>query len=171
MSEFMELRPIQEHELEAALELEQRCYPPEAAATLGGFVHRFQKYGPFFWSAWSGERLIGIANGIRTDQTSCGDEMKGEQMDDGSGSGFCVLTVAVDPEWRGRGIGTRLLRMLVSQCEAYGLQRIILMCEKHLIPFYEAEGFILHGVSSSAHGGIEWYEMSRSLHKMEHLTE
>ncbi|MBD2869777.1 GNAT family N-acetyltransferase [Paenibacillus arenilitoris] len=170
MSGDFELRPIAEDELDAAIALERRCYAPEAAATPEGFRHRFLRFGDFFWSAWSGGELVGIANGIRTSQSSCGDEMKGEQADDARGVNFCVLTVAVNPEYRRRGIGTLLLRRLVRQCEASGIRGMILMCEKHLIPFYEAERFERHGVSSSTHGGIEWHEMSRRLHTMEHLT-
>ncbi|WP_028610697.1 GNAT family N-acetyltransferase [Paenibacillus harenae] len=171
MSGGIELRLMTPKDLDAAITLETRCYSPEAAATLSGFQYRLQHYGQFFWSAWSGGELVGITNGIRTSQSSCGDEMKGHQPDAESGGNFCVLTVAVLPGYRRRGIGSLLLRKLILHCEAAGVERMILMCEKHLIRFYEAEGFIWHGLSSSAHGGIEWHEMSRELHTMEHLTE
>lgn len=167
----IELRLITESELEAAIRLEQRCYPPEAAATLSGFYFRYRNYRPYFWSAWLGSELIGITNGIRTSQKACGDEMKGDHSDDKDGSNFCVLTVAVDPKHRRQGVGALLLRKLIMTCEANGIEKMILMCERHLIPFYEAEQFKQLGVSSSTHGGIVWYEMSRALHTMKHLTE
>ncbi|WP_424768909.1 GNAT family N-acetyltransferase [Paenibacillus sp. sgz302251] len=171
MSRAVVLRIIEEKDLDEAIKLEQRCYIPEAAATFSGFQFRYQYYRPFFLTAWSGSELVGITNGIRTSQSSCGDEMKGEQADDRNGPHLCVLTVAVAPEYRRRGIGALLLRALIKQCTAAGIHKMILMCEQHLIPFYEAEQFMLHGVSSSKHGGITWYEMSRTLHTMEHLTE
>lgn len=167
----IELRLIAEDELEAAINLEQSCYTPEAAATINGFKFRHKQYNSFFWSAWIGSTLVGITNGVRTSQMNCGDEMKGELTDAENGSNFCVLTVAVDPSHRRQGIGSLLLRKLVEQCVANGIDTIILMCEQHLISFYEHEGFKLLGVSSSTHGGIVWYEMSRRLHIMEHLTE
>ncbi|MEV5028177.1 GNAT family N-acetyltransferase [Paenibacillus sp. LPE1-1-1.1] len=167
----IELRTISEHELEDAIALELRCYPPEAAATLAGFQFRYAHYRPFFWSAWGDNQLVGIINGIRTSQSECGDEMKGNQTDFFNGVNFCILTVAVDGQHRGKGIGSLLLRKLVQQCKASGIENVILMCEEHLIPFYEAEQFVLRGISASKHGGITWYEMSRSLHTMEHLTE
>ncbi|HTG70241.1 MAG TPA: GNAT family N-acetyltransferase [Candidatus Udaeobacter sp.] len=167
----IELRIIEEDELDAAIKLEQSCYTPEAAATLKSFQYRYEHYRPYFWSAWLGNKLVGITNGIRTSQSACGDEMKGAQADLHNGNNFCVLTVAVDEEHRLQGIGALLLRKLIGQCESSGIETIILMCEEHLIPFYEAEQFEHRGVSSSTHGGIIWHEMSRTLHTMEHLTE
>lgn len=167
----VKLRLIEKHELNAAIALEKSCYSEDAAATLEGFRYRYEHYRPFFWSAWIGDRLVGIANGIRTFQNDCGDEMKGTQGDAAEGRNFCVLTVAVDKEQRRQGIGALLMQKLVEQCEEADIEKIILMCEKHLIPFYEDKQFRLHGPSSSTHGGITWYEMSRTLHTMEHLTE
>jgi GNAT superfamily N-acetyltransferase len=167
----IELRLINESELLAAIQLEQRCYTPEAAAALSGFNFRYRNYRPYFWSAWLGSELIGITNGIRTSQQACGDEMKGDQPDNKDGSNFCVLTVAVDPKHRRQGVGAQLLRKLIMTCKDNGIETVILMCERHLIPFYEAEQFKLHGVSESTHGGIVWYEMSRTLHTMKHLTK
>jgi GNAT superfamily N-acetyltransferase len=160
------LRLINEEELEAAIKLEQSCYTDEAAATLAGFRYRYEQYRPFFWTAWTRDQIVGITNGIRTAQNACGDEMKGAQADFLEGNNFCVLTVAVAEGHRKKGIGALLLRRLIQQCEESGIDTIILMCEKHLIRFYEAEQFELRGVSSSTHGGIVWYEMSRTLHTM-----
>ncbi len=170
MSGEISYRTLAEADLPEAIALERRCYPPEAAASEEAFWFRSIHYPRFFWSAWDGDRLVGIANGIRTHQTSCGDDMKGTSADDAAGPNVCVLTVAVDEAERGRGIGRQLLRSLANECELEGVHTIILMCEKHLIGFYGSEGFIEHGLSASRHGGIAWYEMSRRLHTMEHLT-
>lgn len=167
----IELRTIAPEELDEAIALEQSCYSPEAAATLVGFQHRIRLYPEFFWSAWADGRLVGIANGVRTYDEECGDDLKGAHGDDPTGHSFCVLTVAVDMNYRRRGIGGMLLRKLIEQCRSAELKSIVLMCEAHLIGFYEQEGFVLHGQSASNHGGIVWYEMSLDLHTMEHLTE
>ncbi|CAM4434273.1 GNAT superfamily N-acetyltransferase [Paenibacillus endophyticus] len=167
----LELRLISREELDEAITLERRCYSPEAAASLEGFQFRFDHYLAFFWTAWLGNRLVGMTNGIRTGKSSCGDEMKGDQADERDGRNFCVLTVAVDENQRRQGIGAKLLRKLIEQCEVQHIEKVILMCEEHLIPFYMAEQFELKGVSASTHGGITWYEMSRELHKLKHLTE
>ncbi|WP_336786505.1 GNAT family N-acetyltransferase [Paenibacillus sp. MMO-177] len=168
---MIELRLIKENELEEALRLEQQCYVPEAAATREGFRYRFEHYPGYFWSAWSGGKLLGITNGIRTSASSCGDEMKGEQQDEKEGNNFCILTVAVASEARRRGIGAMLLERVVSTCDSAGHKAIILMCERHLVPFYERAGFSYVGKAASSHGGIEWHEMRRTAHIMEHLTK
>ncbi|MDQ0057988.1 GNAT family N-acetyltransferase [Paenibacillus harenae] len=167
----IELRTIAPEELPEAIALELSCYTPEAAATLEGFRHRIRLYPEYFWSAWADGRLVGIVNGVRTSQEECGDELKGEHGDDPEGHSFCVLTVAVDANNRRRGIGGMLLRKLIGQCRSAYLKSVSLMCESHLIGFYEQQGFVLHGQSASKHGGIVWYEMSLDLHTMEHLTE
>jgi GNAT superfamily N-acetyltransferase len=169
MSAPISYRPVVDSDLEQAIALEQRCYTPEAAASEAAFRFRSRHYRNFFWTAWNGKRLVGITNGIRTHQTSCGDEMKGAQADDAAGRNFCVLTIAVAEEERTKGIGRQLLRKLLEQCAAEGIHTVILMCEQHLIGFYESEGFTHHGLSASEHGGIAWHEMSRRLHTMEHL--
>lgn len=167
----LKLRLIKEHELDEALRLEQICYSAEAAATQEGFKHRFNRYPDYFWSAWLGEKLVGIANGVRTAAAKCGDDLKGEQEDTEEGANFCILTIAVDPAERHHGIGTQLLKKLIAQCTAKEHPFMLLMCERHLIRFYEQAGFQYRGLASSKHGGIEWYEMRRMMHTMEHPTE
>ncbi|ALS28009.1 N-acetyltransferase GCN5 [Paenibacillus sp. 32O-W] len=169
MSELsaIELRPIREEELDAAYRLERLCYPPEAAATAEAFRYRYRRFGAYFWSAWIGGKLVGIANGVRTNSPTCGDEAKGVQGADDDGIHFCVLTVAVEPSWRRRGIASKLVRRLIRQAETDGLASVMLMCEKHLVDFYRKQGFEYIGPAASNHGGIEWHEMRRA-HIMEH---
>lgn len=167
----IELRLIKEHELDEAMRLEQSCYVPDAAATREGFRYRFERYPNYFWSAWSEGRLVGITNGIRTAAWTCGDEMKKDQQDEEEGCNFCILTVAVAVEARRQRIGAMLLDRIVYECDAAGHEAILLMCERYLIPFYEQAGFTYIGAAASSHGGIEWHEMRRTPHIMEHLTK
>ncbi|WP_028561128.1 GNAT family N-acetyltransferase [Paenibacillus pinihumi] len=159
-------RPILISELQQAIHLESASYPAAAAATLEAFHYRQERFPQYFWSAWDEESgmLAGIANGVRTSALDCSDEeMKGNHRDDGTGARFCVLTVAVAASNQRSGIGHELMRRLIGTCRQEGLESVILMCERHLIPFYEQLGFTYRGVSSSAHGGIEWHELSLKL--------
>ncbi|MBJ6363690.1 GNAT family N-acetyltransferase [Paenibacillus sp. GCM10012307] len=159
-------RPIRKHELQQAYQLESASYPAEAAATLEAFHYRQERFPDYFWSAWDEENgaLAGIANGIRTSALDCSDEeMKGAHQDDESGMRFCVLTVAVDASYQRLGIGRELMIRLIQTCRQEGLEAIILMCEQHLIAFYEQLGFAYRGESSSQHGGIKWHELSLDL--------
>lgn len=155
------IRPIKGEELEEAYLLERSCYPAEVAATLEAFRFRHTSYPLYFWSAWSGGRLCGIANGVRTHAATTADnEAKGAHASAGDGSHLCVLTVAVAHQERRQGIGAELMKAIVGQARADGLQSIVLMCEEPLIAFYASLGFQYVSVSGSRHGGIEWHEMS-----------
>lgn len=159
----IKLRPIEQDELKAAHKLELECYTPEAAATREAFTFRQANFPNYFWSAWNiDEQLVGIACAIRTSASSCEeDEVKGAHSAEPVGKHLCVLSVAVSPSARSNGIGKALMEALIHQAEQDGLSSIILMCEEHLIAFYQRLGFRYLGPSKSAHGGIAWHEMSR----------
>jgi len=154
------LRRLEPSEAEAAYRLERACFAPEAAATLEAIRYRIAHYSAYFWSAWSGERLVGFTNGVLTEAQDTSEEsMKGSGHDAYGGRHLCVLSVAVDPAFRRRRIGSLLAGRLVDAARANGLRSVFLMCEAHLIPMYEALGFVYRGPSASRHAGIEWHEM------------
>ncbi|SEM85521.1 GNAT family N-acetyltransferase [Paenibacillus sp. OV219] len=159
----IKLRPIEHDELDAAHKLELSCYTPEAAASREAFTFRQANFPQYFWSAWnSDEQLVGLACAIRTYASSCEeDEVKGAHRAEPGGEHLCVLSVAVSPSARLSGIGKALMEALLRQAELDKLASVILMCEEHLIPFYEGLTFRYIGPSKSAHGGIAWHEMSR----------
>lgn len=49
--------------------------------------------------------------------------------------------MAVLRDWRGRGIGTRLLRALVELAAQRGLAAVYLHAQTHALPFYEKRSF------------------------------
>lgn len=158
----LDYRLIERHELEQAYALESASYPEAAAATLEAFQYRKQWFPSFFWSAWdSGSgKLAGIANGVRTNARDCADDaMKAAHEDEAQGCRFCVLTVAVDSRFRRQGVGSELMRRVIASCREERLEAVMLMCEPHLIGFYEGLGFQYRGRSASEHAGMEWHEL------------
>ncbi|WP_165822400.1 GNAT family N-acetyltransferase [Paenibacillus montanisoli] len=156
------LRPIKCDELDAAHRLELACYTPEAAASREAFAFRQKHFPGYFWSAWQGGELIGLCCGVLSSESSCeNDAVKSAHSEDIDGKHLVVLSVAVDPDRRLGGVGTALMKALLRQAEFDRLQSVALMCEPHLIAFYEGLGFEYIGVSASQHGGIEWHEMRR----------
>ncbi|QHW34543.1 GNAT family N-acetyltransferase [Paenibacillus rhizovicinus] len=155
-----ELRLMREEELQAAHELELACYPVEAAATREAFTFRQKHFPGYFWSAWQEGVLVGLACGVRTADSSCeSDAVKGAHGADNGGRHLCVLSVAVAESCRRHGLGMVLMKALIRQAAADGLESIVLMCEEHLIAFYERLGFRYEGRSASEHGGMHWHEM------------
>ena len=49
--------------------------------------------------------------------------------------------LAVLKEWRGKGIGTRILMSLVEEAKRLGLKRVCLGAQRHAIVFYRKNGF------------------------------
>lgn len=70
--------------------------------------------------------------------------------------------MAVDPAWRGRGIGRAMLDRLVDLARSRGLPRVVLNAQCHARKFYEAAGF---AVSSEVfqEAGIDHVRMERGL--------
>jgi predicted N-acetyltransferase YhbS len=161
----MRIRPIaSDEEVYQVYEIERRCYPPEAAATLDAFLLRREKFSDFFLVAEDHGTLVGVLNGVRTEHKDMSDEgLKGAAEISGGGSFFCILTVAVKPTHRQQGIGAELVKYLIEQARKFDIIAIILMCEVHLIDFYRKLGFQYDKPSSSTHGGIRWHEMIMTL--------
>lgn len=53
--------------------------------------------------------------------------------------------VAVYREWRGRGVGDAIMRVLLEQAQALGYPQIVLHAQVDAIPFYEKLGFAVEG--------------------------
>jgi ribosomal protein S18 acetylase RimI-like enzyme len=72
--------------------------------------------------AWCGEKLVGFARALS----------------DGHFAAY-VEDAMVHREWRGRGIGERVLSLLLV--EIGDVANVSLFCERPVIGFYEASGF------------------------------
>ena len=53
--------------------------------------------------------------------------------------------MAIDPEYRGKGIGLEMLKALVNRGKEKGAQEFILHAQTHAIVFYAKEGFEPYG--------------------------
>lgn len=53
--------------------------------------------------------------------------------------------MAVLPAWRGRGVGTALLRSLLDEARRQGMQRVFLHAQIRALPFYARHGFTPEG--------------------------
>ncbi|MEW9698513.1 GNAT family N-acetyltransferase [Paenibacillus sp. SI8] len=159
----MIIRPaLTEQDILEAYTIERMVYPPEAAASLEAFILRSDKFGTYFLVAeTSPNEIAGVTNGVRLPHMHLADDsIKQAAEFTVDGAYFCVLTIAVHPKHQRKGIASTLLQHVIQQAQKDQLKGIILMCEEHLISFYEKHGFRYDSPSSSAHGGIQWHEMS-----------
>lgn len=57
-----------------------------------------------------------------------------------------IEDVVIHEDWRGKGIGEKLIKALVQRAWDKKCYRLSLFCEKELIPFYEKNNFIVNNV-------------------------
>jgi ribosomal protein S18 acetylase RimI-like enzyme len=106
-------------------------------------------------------QIIGVINGVKLNQLDLADESIKQGVQYAvDGQYLCLLTIAVHPPFQRRGVATDLLKSIIQIAIEDGLKGIVLMCEEHLISFYEQHGFRFVAPSASEHGGIQWHEMN-----------
>lgn len=70
--------------------------------------------------------------------------------------------MAVVADWRGRGVGARLLAALIAEARRRGLDSVFLHAQVHALPFYARYGFLSQGPEFDE-AGIPHREMRLSL--------
>ena len=70
--------------------------------------------------------------------------------------------MAVLGEWRGRGVGGRMLATLIERARARGDREVALSAQVHAVPFYRAHGFVEEG-AEYLEAGIRHQSMRKVL--------
>jgi predicted GNAT family N-acyltransferase len=70
--------------------------------------------------------------------------------------------MAVLPAQRNRGVGTRMLQILLNLARAKGMPRVFLHAQRSAVPFYKRHGFIVTS-DEFMEAGIPHYQMERQL--------
>lgn len=156
-------RLVRPDELEAALAIENAGFPPDEAASAATLRMRLAEAQPFFVGAYdaSTDEMIGFVNGT----CSAGRELHHESMysHDPRGELFCMHSVAIRPDYRRKGIASRLLahaleRIRAREDEAFAqVKAIQLLAKAPLAAFYERAGFAHRGPSHVQHGADQWH--------------
>lgn len=60
-----------------------------------------------------------------------------------------IEDVVIDPEYRGNGIGQKMIETVVEQCKQAKMYKIILNCNENLKKFYGKNNFIVNGIQMS----------------------
>lgn len=71
--------------------------------------------------------------------------------------------MAVDPDYRGQGLGKQMLLALEDAARVQGLQNLVLHARKPVVAFYRREGYELLGQSHTLFGEIVHYKMHKAL--------
>lgn len=159
----MEIRTAKENDLPAITALEAACFPAAEAATEKSLRERLAAYPGHFWLLLEGDELVGMVNGMTTDEPDLRDEMyEDASLHDENGRWQMIFGVDTAPDWRRRGCAGRLLNRAISDAREQGRAGLVLTCKEGLIPYYARFGFVDEGVSRSVHGNVVWHQMRMS---------
>jgi predicted GNAT family N-acyltransferase len=129
--------------LEQAFELRRKVFVKE---------QNVPEEAEFDWLDKSAEHLVAVDGGIVVG--TCRLVVDRSQM--------VLQRVAVDPEHRGRGIGTMIVAEAEQRGRAAGVERIDMHAQLHAIGIYERAGFVAQGEPFDE-DGIEHIAMSLQL--------
>lgn len=81
-----------------------------------------------------------------------------------AGRTICIHSLAVLPEYQGKGLGKTLMKAYLQRMESQGVaDRAALIAHKELIPYYEGFGYVNKGESDVKFGGGGWFDMVKDL--------
>ena len=154
------VRPAVMDDLDRCAAVEAACFPPEQAASREKIRDRIEAYGDHILVGELDGAVIGYVMGPVIGQDAIEDEMFDNTDCHGEENPWqSVFSLAVHPDWRGRGYSRKLLDALVDLARQEGRKGIALTCLEEKMAYYESFGFKNHGVSKSVHGGAVWYDM------------
>ena len=141
--------------------IEDICFPPAEAAKKEVIAKRLVAFKDSFFVARVNDQLIGFVNGRATDSLVIHDELFYDaKPEDAIGENWCIFGLDVLPEYQNRGIAAKLMEHFIEAAKKHQKKRVLLTCKERLVPYYEKFGFVNDGLSKSAHGGAEWYDMT-----------
>jgi ribosomal protein S18 acetylase RimI-like enzyme len=156
----VKIRNAAANDLDALTAIEGASFPKEEAAKREDFEQRLAIYPNHFWVLEDEEKVVSLINGMTTNDPQRHDELlENPDLHDENGQWLIIFGVATDPLYRKAGNASTLMNRVIELTKAEGRKGIVLICKDRLIPFYERFGFKCEGVSSSTHGGAEWYNM------------
>ena len=156
----MNIRKATMQDLDKIAEMELACFPEAEAATRKSFEERIRVFGDYFWLLEKDGEMIGMINGMVSDEPILRDEMfEDASMHNENGAWQMIFGVETIPEYRKQGCAAFIMEQVIKDCKAQGRKGIVLTCKDKLVHYYETFGYVNEGKSASVHGGAVWYDM------------
>ena len=154
------IRKVEIGDLEDVSNVELTCFPEAEAATKSSFKNRIETFPDSFFVATLDGKIIGFINGCVTNDTVIHDDLFSDSsLHIQVGDYQSIFGLDVMPNYRNKGIATKLLSKMIEVSKKEGRKGVILTCKYRLIPYYSKFGFENKGISDSVHGGVQWYDM------------
>lgn len=162
MENRYEFRQVREGEAKGAAEIEAASFPANEACPLHIMEQRVALAPDLFQVAIEKEtgKMVGFITAIATMEEKLRDAFFTDTSNhDPEGTNVMILSLAVLPGYRNRGIARGLMKALLESQKGGKRKMAVLTCIPANIALYEKLGYTDKGISSSEWGGELWHEM------------
>ncbi|MFP7477964.1 GNAT family N-acetyltransferase [Terribacillus saccharophilus] len=145
--------------------IENSGFTPDEAATEEAMLNRITVIPDSFIVAKDEQaKIIGYVVGPVINHRYITDNLFEHSLPNPLRGGFqSILSIAVHPEYRGKGVASQLLCELERVCKRNKRDGITLTCLDYLVPFYETNGYRNEGKSDSEHAGEVWFNLVKEM--------
>ncbi len=151
-------------DLPEILRIEHLGFTDAEAGTEAQYRDRIIKLPDTFLVGRQDDHLVGFVVGPATKEAYVEDWMYEATPDNLTTGGHqIVFTIAIDPDYRGHGLGTTLLAALEQVARQQQRATISLTSLQRNVPFYEKNGFKNMGIAASSHADEVWYNLVKPL--------
>jgi len=161
----MEITDATLADLPEILRIEQLGFTAEEAGTAEQYQDRLARLAGTFLVAKEKHKLVGFVVGAATQEPYVADWMfEHTPTSLPTGGHQLIYTIAIDPAYRGHGLGSRLLVALQERAQNAHRETLSLTSLERNVPFYLKNGFENHGVANSTHAGEVWFNLVKPLY-------
>lgn len=145
----MKIRPVTMNDLTAVVAIEADAFRMPQEQTKEDMIGRIKNYPDTFLVAEEEGKVVGHVFGPAFDQRYIVDELYFKNHPNHEGDQYqMILSLAVSPNYRKRGIATVLLQAMDKVAKDEGRKWVSLTCLPKLFSFYEKRGFKNEGQTS-----------------------
>lgn len=156
----MEITKVTLKDLPEIVRIENLGFTPEEAGTKEQYQDRIEKLQDTFLVARIDEQVAGFVVGPAVKEKFVEDWMyENTPKNLPTGGNQIIFTIAVDPNFRGHSIGSKLLKAMEDNAKKAQRESISLTSLEKNLPFYLKNGFKNLGVADSEHAGETWYNL------------
>lgn len=155
------LRQARLEDLDRCYFIEKQCFPI-GSATKQRIGKRIELFPEGFVLAEHENKIAAMVNCGCINKEDLSDELMKEMKHFyRDGKNLVIFSLAVLPEFQGKGIGTKLLNEIINRFQ--NKEKIMLLCQEHNIRFYTQFRFSEKGMSHLTYDGLRLHEMWKVL--------
>lgn len=160
----MEIKHVTMQDLPDILRIEKSGFTDAEAGTESQYEDRIKTIPDTFLTAKQDGKLVGYVVGPAVKEEYVDDEMFAKSVPNlPEGGNQIILSIAIDPNYRGYGIGSQLLNAFETLAKNSNRKTVSLTSLDTNVPFYEKNGYVNHGVADSEHANETWYNLVKTI--------